>query len=72
MKTKEWEKHYSITQESGSAYIGHFTPSSGSAKNINNSIISHLTDCGFYLDKLDILVCDVPLLTRFGELVLYV
>lgn len=52
------EEHYSIIQEPGSVYVGHVTPSSGSAQNIANSIISHLTDGGFSLDELDVMGCD--------------
>lgn len=52
------EEHYSIIQEPRSVYVGHVTPSSGSAQNICNSIISHLTDGGFSLDELDVLGCD--------------
>ena len=52
------EEHYSTIQEPGYVYIGHVTPSSGSSKNISNSIISQLTDVGFSLNKLDAMGCD--------------
>lgn len=52
------EEHYSILKEPGSVYIGHVSPSSGTAQNIADSIISHLIDAGFSLDELDVIGCD--------------
>ena len=37
------EEHISLIQEPGSVYIGHTTPSSGSAKSITDSILNFLT-----------------------------
>ena len=39
-----------IQKEPGSVYVGHVSPSSGSAKNITNSIIYNLTDGVFSVD----------------------
>lgn len=56
-RTKK-EEHYSILQEPGSAFVGHVSPSSGSAENIANSILSYLTEAGFSIDELDVIGCD--------------
>lgn len=52
------EEHYTILKEPGSVYIGHVSPSSGSAEDIANSIISYLTETGFSLQELDVVGCD--------------
>lgn len=56
-RTKK-EDHYSILQEPGSVFVGHVSPSSGSAENIANSILSYLTEAGFSIDELDVIGCD--------------
>ncbi|GBM50520.1 hypothetical protein AVEN_160742-1 [Araneus ventricosus] len=52
------EKHYSILEETGSVFVGDVAPSSGSAENIANSILSYLTETGFLLHELDVIGCD--------------
>ncbi|GBN73905.1 hypothetical protein AVEN_114829-1 [Araneus ventricosus] len=52
------EEHFSILQEPGSVFVGHVAPSSGSAHNIANSILSYLTETVFLLHELDVIGFD--------------
>ena len=54
---KTIKEHNSIIQEPGSVYFAHATNLNDSAKNIADSIIFHLTDDSFSLDKFDELGC---------------
>lgn len=52
------EEHYSLIQEPGSIYIGHVTPSSGTAKSVSTSIIAHLENNNFDCSELAVVGCD--------------
>lgn len=52
------EEHYSLIQEPGSIYIGHVSPSSSSATDITQNIISRLSALSISLEKLELVGCD--------------
>jgi hypothetical protein len=52
------EEHYSIIKEPGSIYIGHVSPTTGTAKEIANAILDHLKSSNILLDELDVIGCD--------------
>lgn len=52
------EEHISIISEPGSSYLGHTSPSSGSAKDIAKSIVDYLTINNISTEKLEAIGCD--------------
>ncbi|GBN04898.1 hypothetical protein AVEN_248067-1 [Araneus ventricosus] len=52
------DEHYPLLQEPGSVLVDHVAPSSRSAQNITNSILSYLIEIGFLLHDLDVIGCD--------------
>ena len=57
-KKKIQEEHISILCEPNSKYIGHFTPSSGSALSIHQGIIKFLMENNTNLDSISAIGCD--------------
>ena len=57
-KKKIQEEHISILCEPNSKYIGHFTPSSGSALSIYQGIIKFLMENNINLDSISAIGCD--------------
>ncbi|GBN46741.1 hypothetical protein AVEN_182126-1, partial [Araneus ventricosus] len=58
IRESKTEEHYSLTQEPGSVYIGHVTPTSGSSEDIVTFIIYYLSGRGISLEKLVVIGCD--------------
>ncbi|XP_050508651.1 uncharacterized protein LOC126885902 [Diabrotica virgifera virgifera] len=52
------EEHISLIEEPGSAYFGHVTPNSGSAKDIVSSILSYMSDNSIDNSNIKALGCD--------------
>ncbi|CAG9826869.1 unnamed protein product [Diabrotica balteata] len=52
------EEHVSLIEEPNSVYLGHVTPSAGSAKSIGKAIIDFLISNNFCLDNLVAIGCD--------------
>ena len=52
------EKHVTVLAEPGSKYLGHFAPSSGSAKNIANSLIEFCKKKQIDINKIQSIGCD--------------
>jgi len=55
------EEHISLVQEPGSKYIGHKTPTNGSALQIKNSIINFLETNNIVKSEIVAIGCDVQL-----------
>lgn len=52
------EEHITLIQEPGSKYLGHVTPTSGTANNITKSITDYLTENGISVDNIVAVGCD--------------
>ena len=52
------EEHVTVLAEPGSRYLGHCLPSSGTAKNIANSLIEFFKDKQIDLNKIQAIRCD--------------
>ena len=52
------EEHVTVLAEPESRYLGHFLPSSGTAKNIANSLIEFCKDKQIDISKIQAIGCD--------------
>ena len=52
------EEHVTVLAEPGSRYLGHFAPSSGTAKNIANSLIEFYKEKQIDINKIQSIGCD--------------
>ena len=52
------EEHVTVLAEPESRYFGHFSPSSGTAKNIANSLIEFCKDKQIDISKIQAIGCD--------------
>ena len=63
------EEHVTVLAEPGSRYFGHFSPSSGTAKNISNSLIEFCKDKQIDITKfkqLDVMALTQTLVGRLA------